>query len=431
MAIPTFKCKKVRGGKALSDYKEEVMKRKILMLGAALALSSASAKTSLNIAWFYDSATEKAIFEKYVDRYRRINPNLEVKITYIPYGDLSQKLQQMVTDKTPPDVARVATANINDFKDVALDLAKYTDGNKFVSQFLKSQIPYVKRGDMVLGAPLDVTANGLFYNKDCFKEAGVSVPQTANAAWTWDKWREVMQTVQKKSHCQYGLTYDYSPFRYSTLVYQAGGRYFDNSGIKFDISNPENLAALEFFVGLFNDGIAAKGPWIGGEDPSNIFRLGQSAMYMSGNWNLSAMSQIKTFKWGVAPLPQGKIRSTVPGGKFVMGFRDSANPAEGAKFIQWLTSKYVNIPFSKDNHVLSARKDAKGVKYGEFDDEIAIYNDDLSETPEYVGRDWMNPFMSKISPIIREQVAKTIKGEQTSLQALKNIQLEAEKLIKK
>lgn len=406
------------------------MKRFMAVLITAALASTAQAKTELQVVWFTEAPPEQGIFDKYVQMYEKANPDVDVQVTYVPFQQLTQKLQLMVAGKTPPDVARVVTANIAEFDPVASDLSKYTDGNAFAGQFLASQVPYIKKGKRVIGAPLDVTANGLFYNKDCFKEAKVTVPTNPARPWTWDQWRSALDKVTKNSKCRFGLSYDYTTYRFSTLLYEAGGRYIDASGKKMVVDSPQSQRAIDFFADMVKDGIIPKSQWLSGEDPASLFKSGLSAMYMSGNWNLTQMSTIKNFQWGVAPLPKDKIRSTVPGGKFVMGFKDSKNPTEGAKFIQWLTSKDINIAFSKDNMTLSARKDAKGVKYGSFDDEIAIYQSDLGITPSYVGKDWSNPAMAKINTFIRDQIVKVLLGQQTSKQALEAITAEGNKYLK-
>ncbi|MFZ5993302.1 MAG: ABC transporter substrate-binding protein [Deinococcota bacterium] len=404
--------------------------RKVYLLILALLLGGwVLAKGTLQVVWFTEAPTEQAILEKYIKMYEAANPDTKVEVTYVPFQQLTQKLQLMVAGNTPPDVARVVTANIAEFDSVALDLSAYTDPATFLSQFLPSQIPYIYHKPRIIGAPLDVTANGLFYNKDCFAEAGVKVPTNSLQVWTWEQWREAMDKVRSNSKCRFALSYDFTTHRFSTLLYQAGGRFIGDGGKKFVIDSPQGLRALSFFADLFKDGFIPKGQWLSNDDPSTLFRSGQSAMYMSGNWNLAQFAQIKSFNWGVMPLPRDKIRSTVPGGKFVMGFKGSKNPDEAAKFILWLTSKEINLPFSKDNMVLSARKDAKGMKYGQFDDAIAIFQSDLSVTPAYVGQDWANPAIARLNTFIRGEIVKVLLGQQTPKQALETIQAEGNKAL--
>ncbi|WP_299432240.1 sugar ABC transporter substrate-binding protein [uncultured Meiothermus sp.] len=406
------------------------MKKIVFWLFVVLVSSIVLARGEIQVVWFTEAPTEQAIFERYVKMYEEANPGTRVEVTYVPFQQLTQKLQLMVAGNTPPDVARVVTANIAEFDRVALDLSTFVDSTSFLNQFLPSQVPFVRRGSRIIGAPLDVTANGIFYNKDCFAEAGIRVPTNSLNVWTWEQWREALNRVRNNSKCRFALSYDFTTHRFSTLLYAAGGRFIDDSGKQFVVDSQNSLRALTFFSELFRDGFIPRGQWLSNDDPSTLFRSGLSAMYMSGNWNLAQFAQISGFRWGVMPLPRDRIRSTVPGGKFVMGFRESKNPAGAARFIQWITSKEINLPFSRDNMVLSARRDAKGMKYGQFDDAIAVFQSDLSVTPAYVGRDWSNPAMARLNTFIRGEIVKVLLGQQTPKQALEAIQAEGNRLLR-
>ena len=82
----------------------------------------------------------------------------------------------MLSAGEPPDILEVTTAYIQAYADQSLDLAKYTDGADLLNRYLASYQAFVRSGDKVIGIPIEATVNGLFYNKDLFKEAGVSAP---------------------------------------------------------------------------------------------------------------------------------------------------------------------------------------------------------------------------------------------------------------
>ena len=397
----------------------------VALLGMGLAQ-----KKVLQVVWFTEGSGEAAIFEKFLKEYKDQNPDVDFAITYVPFQELTKKLQLLVAGGTPPAMARVVTANIAEFDGAALDLARYTDGKAFLAQFLPSQLPYVRRGARVIGAPIDVTANGLFYNKTCFQQAGVSVPTGPDNVWTWAEWVAALKKVTQSSSCRFGLAYDYTTHRWSTLLYGAGGRFVSEDGQRMAINRTAGIRTVLFFAGLFEQGLIPKSIWLSGENPNALFRSGLVAMHMSGNWNLNEYAQIKNFEWGVTYLPKDKIRSTVPGGKFIMGFKDSRYPEETARFIQWFTSREVNHRFSRENLFLSARKDGKEVEYPRFNDAFKIYLSDLGVTPEYVGADWANPAMARLNTYIRDQLVQAILGKQTPAQTVSNIEQEGNRVLK-
>jgi alpha-1,4-digalacturonate transport system substrate-binding protein len=397
-----------------------------LVTAGLVATALAQGKTELSVLWMTGGAGDQAIMERYGKQYEAANPNVSVQLTFVPLPQLAQKLQLMVAGKTPPDVSRITTSTIADFAPLASDLK----GTINPKDFMPSQLPYIQSGKRLIGAPLDITATALYYNKDCFAEAGIKVSSKPELAWTWEQWRGVMETVTKKSKCRYALSWEPTTHRWGAALYQAGGRYISNDGKKFVVDSPEGLRAFTFFHDLFKDNLIPKGIWLSGEDATGYFKSGLTSMFMATSSHIPLLEPIQSFKWGVLPMPKDKYRSTNPGGTFVMGFKDSKNPAEGAKFIKWITSQEVNAALSKDGRAMSARKDSQDIKYGSFDDEYAFFRSDLATSPAYTGKDGANPAMAKLNTFIREQLVKMILDQQTPKQALEAITVEGEKYLK-
>ena len=128
-------------------------------------------------------------------------------------------------------------------------------------------------------------------------------------------------------------------------------------------------------------------------------------------------------------MPMDHIRSTNPGGTFIMGFRDGKNATEGAKFIKWFTSKDVAAQYAREFVAMSPRRDLQDLKYGAFDDEYVIFRNDLKISPSVTGRDGANPAMAKINTYVREQIVKMLLDQQTPKQALEAIAAEGNKFL--
>ena len=50
---------------------------------------------------------------------------------------------------------------------------------------------------------MDVTANGIIYNKTAFEQAGVEVPQSEEDIWTWEEYEEALKKVIEGSAVSY------------------------------------------------------------------------------------------------------------------------------------------------------------------------------------------------------------------------------------
>jgi len=174
---------------------------------------------TLDVVWFSDGK-EGESFKRLADQYTAEHPEIKIELIEVPYADLENKIKNMLNGKEAPALARLT--NLGPFQNQLLDLGEHvSDKEAFVNSFGEG-LKFVF-DDKVLAAPMDVTANGLIYNKTAFEKAGVSVPQSEDEIWTWDEWKEAMKKVMANSDCKYGLVYDKSPQRFTTLLYEAGG----------------------------------------------------------------------------------------------------------------------------------------------------------------------------------------------------------------
>jgi multiple sugar transport system substrate-binding protein len=115
------------------------------------------------------------------------NPDIEIKFTYIPFGELvSHTLQTAAVHKPPaiscvdnPDVLRVAKAGI--LKDISAAVSKLPTWN----DTYPGPKSAVSDGSHVYGVPIGSNSLAIFYNKKMFSEAGITDPPK-----TWDELRD-------------------------------------------------------------------------------------------------------------------------------------------------------------------------------------------------------------------------------------------------
>ncbi|WP_223592549.1 ABC transporter substrate-binding protein [Neobacillus bataviensis] len=381
-------------------------------------------KVTLDFLWFTDGV-EGDVMRDIIKDYQAENKNVEVKLIEVAYQDYTTKLKTMIAGGKPPALARVTDTGI--FAEQAMDLKPYVGGvDKFTSQFLPSIKPYYVKKDKIIATPMDVTANGIIYNKTLFKKAGVEVPQSPDDVWTWDEFENAIKQVKEKGGAKYGLLVDFTPHRYSTLVYEFGGSIFTKDGSAPAINNKNGVATLDYFKKLHKDGIIPESVWLGGENPNNLFRSGTAAAHLAGNWMLSNYKDINNFEWGVTYLPKGEIRSSVPGGKYIMGFQKTGVEKETAAFIKYLSSKEVNAKFNQNSLFLSARKDNNELDYAFGKDMFKVFSNELENTPEVAANDWGNQVViSKVTTDIRDAVVEVLSGGVSSKEAMDKV---AEKL---
>lgn len=401
--------------------------------GGASSSSGAAASSSkkevkkLDFVWFSDGVegdVTKAIIKDYQDK----NPNIQINLIEVPFKDLETKLKMMVSGGEPPALARIS--NVSVFKASLLDLKKYMP-DKFTDQFVDSVSANYQIDGKVLAAPIDVTANGLIYNKTAFAKAGVAVPTSPDKVWTWEEATAAMKQVMDKGGVKYGMVMDKSTHRWSTLLYQFGGSMLNDDGTKVTLNSPEAVKAVDFMAKLHTDKIIPESVWVGSENPNDLFRTGQVAMHFAGSWMMTNYrDNIKDFEWGVTYMPKEVSRSSVPGGKYIAAFQNSKVEKEAADFIQYFTSKEVNAKYCAESLFLSPRKDNAELNYSFGKDYFKIFSDELKNTTPKAAKDWAHPTLTaNISNDLRDGIVEVIAGKSTSKSMLDKITAKGQKAI--
>ncbi|GAA4863662.1 sugar ABC transporter substrate-binding protein [Paenibacillus vulneris] len=398
--------------------------------GDAGKAAGAKKNVKLDFVWFSDG-NEGEIMKGIIKDYEAKNTNIKINMIEVPFKDLNTKLKTMIAGGQPPALARVTT-DLGAFANQAVDLSQNSGGlDSFTGQFLDSLKPFYVVNGKAVAAPMDVTANGLIYNKTLFDKAGVKVPTSPDNVWTWDEFSAALKQVMDKGGAKYGLVWDYTPQRWSTLLYQFGGSMMSQDGAKATINNEAGVQAAEYFKKLHTDGIAPTSVWLGGENPNNLFRTGTVAAHFAGNWMISNYKDITNFEWGVTYMPKGKVRSSVPGGKFAMAFKNSGVEKEATDFINYISSKEVNSKFTQEALFLSPRKDSAKLDYAFGKDMMEVFSNELNNTVPAAAEDWSRQtVVPKFSNDLKTTISEIVAGKSTAQAGLDKIAGLIDKAIK-
>jgi alpha-1,4-digalacturonate transport system substrate-binding protein len=258
----------------------------------------------------------------------------------------------------------------------------------------------------VIGIPIEATVNGLFYNKDLFKEAGVSVPSDADHVWTWEEFKDTVGKVMKLPSCRIGVAFDCSVQRWSNLLYQANGRWISPDGKSILPDREAAQKALTYFRSLIEAKLIPTSSWPGKTDGGPLFKTGVTALMWAGNWELKTLVGGGTrFPFGTTFFPKGLIRAACPGGEFLIGFRKSPNHDEAGKVLLWWAEpttikRYLE---SLGGSLLSPMK-ALPINYGKYAEYLKPMLDDLSVTPQWVAEDLARPELNLLQNDLLEQL---------------------------
>jgi len=153
-----------------------ILKRGIIFILVYLIAGSLAEAKTLTVLLLANASTQDLI-QTFLKEYSRDHPGIDFSVSIVQYSALTAKINTLVTAGQPPDILEVTTAYIQTYAEQALDLAHYADKANLLSRYLPSYAAFIKAGEKVIGIPIEATINGLFYNKELFKQAGVDVPR--------------------------------------------------------------------------------------------------------------------------------------------------------------------------------------------------------------------------------------------------------------
>jgi alpha-1,4-digalacturonate transport system substrate-binding protein len=369
-----------------------------------IAGSQAEAKT-LTVLLLANASTQDLI-QTFLKEYSRDHPGIDFSVSIVQYSALTAKINTLVTAGEPPDILEVTTAYIQTYADQALDLAHYTDKATLLNRYLPSYAAFIRAGEKVIGVPIEATINGLFYNKELFRQAGVDVPTDPDHVWTWSDFKETLQKVMRLPSCRIGVAYDCSVQRWSNLLYQANGRWISEDGKRI-LPNPDAAKeALTYFRSLVEAKLVPTSSWPGKTDGGPLFKTGVAAMMWAGNWELKTLVEGGTrFPFGTTFFPKDAIRAACPGGEFLIGFDKSPNHEDAAKLLLWWAEPSTTKSYLErlGGSLLSPMKDLP-VNYGKYAEYLKPMLDDLAATPEWVAEDLARPELNLLQNDLLEQL---------------------------
>lgn len=312
-------------------FKKRVLSTSMVMASLFLLVACGSSDEADQVTLYVSGdASEGNAYAQMAEKYEE-ETGIHVEVTDVPYADLQTKITSAVQANDAPDVARTSSFN-PDWADYLMDLSDIAENSKTIASM-------TVRNDegIVQAVPTDLTAVGMFINKELFEEAGVEYPTSEEDIWTWDEFLASVDEVKEKTDARFGFVMDSSDHRLRAFIYQHGGEDFflNEEGTSY-MTDEKSLAAVELFKELNDNGTLPKSVWIANEDASSMFKSGQIPAYMSGSWQIKDFSENIAFDWQAVYMPYEEHRATNLGGNFMVGFENGANPEGGRAFIEWL-----------------------------------------------------------------------------------------------
>ncbi len=280
-------------------------------------------------------AVGQQITRAMLDGFAAKYPNITVNYENIAAEYLT-KIQTDIAAGNAADVFFVQNEYAQDFmsRNVLLPIDDYMAEDGITADtYYPTLIDAYTWQDQLYGLPKDWSPIGAVYDPTVFESAGVTMPTT------WDELRSVLATLRDATgSAQLALDAQFS--RFVIFLYQAGGNITNEDVTAITLDSPEATQALEYYYGLYADGLSATSVDIGAGWPGDAFVQGLTSMVFEGNWMFPTLAQNAPDKaFAVAELPQGPAGPGTPAFTQAYSiFRGSENPDAAWVLVNYLTS---------------------------------------------------------------------------------------------
>ena len=293
------------------------------------ASSSGGAKITLN-HWYHEygeEGTQQAAM-RYAEEFTRANPDIAVKVSWIP-GDYATKWTAAVLTDEGPDVYEVndVSPNMVQAKQVApLDDVLGPEKSDFNPAVLE---PYTWGGE-VYAIPMIIDPKLFFYRKSLFAEAGVTVP--TSFAELIDAAKRLTKGKQKGLFVGNEGIGDLE----RVIPWSNGNMLVEDRKIVFN--DPKVIEALLAVKELYDSKSLLLGYTTDWWDPGALIS-GAAAMQWLGMWAVPGLTDALGDDFGVFPVPpfDADGRRIVDMGGWVQVVNGKSKHLEAAKkYVRWL-----------------------------------------------------------------------------------------------
>jgi multiple sugar transport system substrate-binding protein len=292
-----------------------------------------------------------------VDDFNASRSDIQVELVFVDVDTMVQRVTASIAANTPPDIGLLfwpawvgplssAIQPLNEY--IAADPSGY-DESDFADNLLDGNSVH---GGVVYGMPVETNNLAIYYNKDLFRQAGVTeLPET------WEELVEVGQAISAIDDRTWGLelptgTGDWTTWIWQTFLWQAGGSFANPDTMELEFNSPEGVKALQFWVDLIHTyGVAALTP------PENGFNRGNIGMTIAGPWRIPTYLNQTQIDFGIFPLPADEVRATNIGGTVNVMFRtDEARQQAAWEFLKHMSSPSVSAYLGANAGFIPVRK---------------------------------------------------------------------------
>ncbi len=290
--------------------------------------------------WQHSSQAKDNVMKSFAFDFMQANPEINVKMEFIPFADYSTKLISSLATNAAPDIMTVESGMISRL--VKADAIQAIDESiipmaSIQSDFIAASTEALQVNGKLYGMPTDVQTIVLYWNKDLVKAEGLDAEKGPQ---TWDElleWAKKLTKYEGGKMVQSGWGESgYNP-EVQALIAQYGGKVADDAGKFIFAEDPKSVEAIKFLVDTYKVHKVYDKQFMANWA---AFRVGKLAMNlghpaMMGNLKLTAPD----VKLGAGLIPTLNGQHTTILSSWSFSISKNADSQNAAKFLQYITSE--------------------------------------------------------------------------------------------
>lgn len=282
--------------------------------------------------------------DKIIPAFNKVHP--DIKVTFAPTAptDYNASLNARLSAGSAGDLitCRPFDASLDLFKKGQLTDLNSETGLANFSDVAKSAWQ-TDDGKSTFCMPMASVIHGFIYNKEAFKELGLSVPKTETEFFA------TLEAIKNEGSYVPLAMGTSDQWEAATMGFQnIGPNYWDGeAGRKALLDGSGKLSDPAYVKTL--ESLAKWAPYMGKgykaqkySDSQNLFSLGRAAIYPAGSWDITTFNNQAEFEMGAfpPPVPEGADKCVISDHTDIaLGINAaSKNTADAKVFVNWVAS---------------------------------------------------------------------------------------------
>lgn len=374
----------------------------------------------------WSSSIDKPLTKKIFDAFSRNNPDITLKIDYIPSMTYQDKIITGLAGDAGPDVFLLSDLSAFYQKKVIMPLndliAQSKDFN--LDDFIPKAVEPFRYEGKVYAIPRDLLPLSiLYYNKSLFDENGLTYP---DINWTTNNLLEAAKKLTSRKNDRVE-SYGFVPETPQILFLIFGGSPVDNRShpTKSTIAIDKKFKnGAQFYSDMILKYRVCPGPFQlkNSGSPLELFRSGQAAMFGGGVYNFTFIKQQKGLDWGFTLFPKapdGTRAYLVSSGGYCINAKTRQKEAAW-RFIKYVTGTQAQMAMSETDYLMPSRKTVLKKRYTESTDKTYGDRGLMAASAENCVPPVFTSNGARIGHIFDQEFEKHLLGQQTLDMALKN-----------